>query len=215
MITYEKYIQNELSITPYKDGLREFGETDNCLNKCLEKLFPNNLFIHNKFLKHDGEYVINKFDQKIRPDYVCEELKLIIEFDGESGKNGHYTDPFVILKDNNNTKILSDLGYNVIRIPFYIQLDKSAIKYFFNIDYNGELYDTVDDHGFKHPLITLPSQFCEVGIYRFLNDLTYIPKDILIKIIESLEYRIKYYEDKLNVFDKSLVMPKVIQQFFY
>ena len=215
MITYEKYIQNELSGTLYKDGLREFGETDNCLNKCLEKLFPNNLFIHDKFLKHNEKYVINKFGQKIRPDYVCEELRLIIEFDGESGKNGHYTDPFVILKDQINTKILENLCYKVIRIPFYIQLDKLTIKYFFNIEYNQQLYDTASDHGFLHPLITLPSQFCETGIYRFLNELTYIPKETLITIIESLEYRIKYYEDNLNVYDKSLVIPKVIQQFFY
>ena len=215
MISYEKHLYKELSITSYEDGLREFGETNNCLNRCLEKLFPNNKFVHNKFLKCNEEFVINDFGQKIRPDYVCEELKLIIEFDGDAGKNGHYTDPFVIFKDNNNTKILSDLGYNVIRIPFYIQLDKSAIKYFFNIDFNDTLYNAINDHGFKHPLITLPSQFCEVGIYRFLNDLTYIPKDILIKIIESLEYRIKYYEDTLNIFDKSLVIPKVIQQFLY
>ena len=83
------------------------------------------------------------------------------------------------------------------------------------MDYDNCLYKTSYDHGFLHPLITLPSQFCEAGIYRFLNDLTYIPKDILIKIIESLEYRIKYYEDKLNVFDKSLVIPNVIQQFLY
>lgn len=215
MITYEKYLYNELSISNYENGLREFGETDNCLNKCLEKLFPNNVFVHNKFLKHDGKYVINDFGQKIRPDYLCEEMKLIVEFDGDSGKNGHYTDPFVIIKDYDNTAVLSNLGYEVIRIPFYVQLDKSAIKYFLNIDYDDNLYDTVNDHGFKHPLITLPSQFCEAGIYRFLNDLTYMPKDILIKIIESLEYRIKYYKDKLNIFDKSLVIPKVIQQFLY
>ena len=215
MTGYEKYLYNELSISNYEDGLREYGETDNCLNKCLEKLFPNNVFVHNKFFKYNGEFVINDFRQKIRPDYICEELKLIIEFDGDSGKNGHYTDPFIILKDQVNTKILENLGYKVVRIPFYIQLNKSAIKYFFNLDYANSLYKTSDDHGFLHPLITLPSQFCEVGIYRFLNDLTYIPKDILIKIIESLEYRIKYYEDKLNVFDKSLVIPKVIQQFLY
>ena len=44
MISYEKYSYKGLSITSYEDGLREFGETNNCLNKCLEKLFPNNKF---------------------------------------------------------------------------------------------------------------------------------------------------------------------------
>jgi very-short-patch-repair endonuclease len=215
MITYEKYLYNKLSVSNYDNGLREFGKTDNCLNKCLEKLFPNNVFIHNKFIKNNGKFVINEFGQKIRPDYRCDELKLIVEFDGDSGKNGHYTDPFVILKDQINTKILENLGYKVVRIPFYVQLDKSAIKYFFNIDYNNRLYKTSCDHGFLHPLIILPSQFCETGIYRFLNDLTYIPKDILMTINESIESRIKYYEDELGIFDKSLVIPKVIQQFLY
>ena len=50
MITYEKYLYNKLSISNYENGLREFGETDNWLYKCLEKLFPNNVFVHNKFL---------------------------------------------------------------------------------------------------------------------------------------------------------------------
>ena len=210
MITYEKYVCSELSTLKYKDGLREYGETDNCLNKCLEKLFPNNVFLHNKFIKYNNEFILNYFGQKICPDYICEELKMIIEFDGDSGKNGHYTDPFTILKDNINSKILSEYGYSVIRIPFYLQLNKEAIKYLFDIEFNGELYESINDHGFKHPMCILPSQFCECGVDRFINEISHLPISIKNVIIESLKYRMRYYNDILNInYDELVISQKL------
>ena len=123
MKNYKNILFNKFSLSNYDDGLREYTiDTYNGLNKCLEKLFQNNEFIHDKFLKINGNYVLNKIGNKIRPDYLCKELKLIVEFDGYH----HYLDPYVIYKDNINTELLKDLGYNVIRIPFYIQLDNTA-----------------------------------------------------------------------------------------
>lgn len=214
MITYEKYLYNKLLINKYNDGLREFGDTPNCLNKCLEKLFPNNIFVHNKYLKINDAYVLNSLKQKIRPDYICEELKLIIEFDGDSGKNGHYTDPFVILKDNENYKTLTELGYKIIRIPFYVQLNKDVIKYFFDLNYDGMLYDTVNDHGFMHPLCVLPSQFCEHGIDKLVYDLHNLPTEIVKDIIKSLKFRLQYCKEQLKCFDDSIVIPSAVFRSF-
>jgi very-short-patch-repair endonuclease len=187
-MSYSKYICNDLHLDYYEDGLREFGNTQNCLNICLEKLFPNNVFIHDKFIKHNNKYIINEYKQKIRPDYICEELKMIIEFDGYK----HYTDPYIICKDIANDKILKQYGYNVIHIPFYVQLDASTIKHYFNIKYDDKLYNMCGDHGFMHPNIVLPTYFCDAGKTRFLNDLTYLPADTFKQIAFSIGYRIAY-----------------------
>lgn len=191
MITYKKYLFNNLSIKSYNDGLREYGDNLNCLNKCLENIFPNNVFIHDKYLKINNEYVCNEFNQKIKPDYVCEKLKLIVEFDGSH----HYTDPFVYYKDRSNNITLEKLGYDVVRIPYYVQLDKCAIQHYFKIDFSNNLYDTDNDHGFMHPDIVLPSFFCENGKTNFINDLFDLPIDISSKIIESIGYRLLYIKE--------------------
>lgn len=212
MKTYESYLCTDLSINKYEDGLIEFGQTDNCLNKCLEKLFPNDIFIHNKFIKNNNEFVLNSFGQKIRPDYFCEKLNLIIEYDGYQ----HYTKPDVILKDEENTIILRKMGYKVIRIPFYVQLDSKNIEYFFKIKYNYNLYNMCFDSGFKHPKITLPSEFCELGLIRFYNELWKFPSQTVLSIIYSLGYRLLYVEKNYNCKNKKDSYYKcVIPESFY
>lgn len=178
----------------YKPGLREYPksnckEQDNHLSSVLKKLFPNNIFVHNKFIKHGGEYIFDHNGSKIRPDFFCEELKMIIEFDGESWQGGgHFTDPNVAYKDLDHTTILGKLGYTVIRIPFYVQLDKEAIKHYFNIDYTGQLYEMCYDHGFLYPDMKTPAFFCELGLNRFIKDLWELPIDIVHRILMTIDY---------------------------
>lgn len=196
----------------YKNGLREYSEENFGLNKCLEKIFPGYNFIHDKYMKINNEYIYNEYSQKIRPDYICEELKIIVEFDGESWSGGgHYTDPFVIYKDISNTITLQQYGYKVVRIPFYIQLDKDMIKYYFDIDYNGDpLYDMWDDHGFMFPSMKLPSYFCELGLNKFIEELFIFPKNVVEKIMISLGYRTLYYNKISESYGLSNVVPKSI-----
>ena len=203
MKIYEKYLLESKKLVIYPDGLRECCDNTNGLNNCLKKLFPNNTFVHDKFIKVNNNYITNICGQKIRPDYFCESLKIVVEYDGYQ----HYTDPFVILKDKYNTEALRSVGYTVIRIPFYVQLDKYAIKHYFNIDFNNLLYDTCSDHGFIHPKATLPSQFCEHGIDKFNNDLCVLPKEVTNSIVNSLLYRLTYCRTQLNCYDDSLVIP--------
>ena len=211
MKSYEKYLFEDKCISNYHDGLREYSTDANGLNKCLEKLFPNYVFIHNKFLKLNNAYVTNKYGQKIKPDYVCEELKLIIEYDGDQ----HYTDPIVIFKDIINTECLTQLGYKVVRIPYYIQLDYNTIKYLFNVEYKTPLYEMCYDHGFTHPLAKLPTTFCIDGIKRFRNELFNIPGDTLKHVFMSLSYRIKYFKDNYdNDASKMLVIPTTLHDMF-
>ena len=57
--------------------------TEEKVGNYLKLIFPNNIFIRNKkFLNHS-----------IRPDYVCHELKLVVEYEGDvSNESNWYTD---------------------------------------------------------------------------------------------------------------------------
>lgn len=161
--------------------------TEKNLIDYLSDIYPNTIWIHNK--------TFNNY--KFRPDYVNHELKIVIEFNGYQ----HYTKASVIIKDYNKYKIITDMGYKLIEIPYFVQLDKLVIKNLFNV--NWAFDDLIKyPHGFidNSPTMILPSDFCSLGIERFMGDLSrfnYI-KDL---IIESL------YNKFLLLGDKKLVLP--------
>ena len=68
-------------------------------------------------------------------------------------------------------------------------------KYYFGIDYKERLYPAAGYHGFLHPNITLPSQFCSAGIERFKKEMDSIPIPVRTKIIDTLRFRI---QDKIK-----------------
>lgn len=150
----------------------------------------------------DNEFEFNKSvpfskNKRLRPDFINEKLKLIVEFDGY----GHYLNPKQILNDQFKDKEYPQLGYRIIRIPYFVQLSSDVINNLFklNIDYK-QTYP----HGFIDKKAILPSSYCELGINRFLQDLekfSFIKKDIL----ESL----KQHKDFSKNID--LILPKSIQ----
>ena len=88
------------------------------LEKYLSVIYPGYSWIHDKPL---GK--INGVTYRSRPDYRCEEHKIIVEFDGIL----HYSNPEQVLKDKYLTEIYTNLGYKVIRIPYFIQLTNQAM----------------------------------------------------------------------------------------
>lgn len=149
--------------------------TEQKLGEYLKVIFPNNEFVHNKQVPNSGI--------KNRPDYRCDELKIIIEYDGHR----HYTQSKVGLKDLEVGEIWRNIGYRVIRIPYFIQLSSEVIDDLFKIDIEWE---QVYEHGFIDDCCVLPADFCTVGLTRFHFDLQqfeYIEHDI----IESLKNKIK------------------------
>ena len=92
----------------------------------LKVIFPKiDDWIHDKALG-----MVNGTLYRSRPDYRSEELKLIIEFDGLQ----HYTKPDIIEKDLKTTELYINLGYKVVRIPYFIQLTNKAVKTLFDVD---------------------------------------------------------------------------------
>jgi hypothetical protein len=137
------------------------------LDEYLKVIFPKtNDWIHDKTLG-----TINGVSYRKRPDYRSESLKLIVEFDGLQ----HYTKPDIIEKDAEKDKLYQELGYNLVRIPYFIQLSNQAIKKLFGVDIDEELFDdTISSLGINgnHS----PAYLCPAGLERMAKEFLNFPK---------------------------------------
>lgn len=155
------------------------------------------LIYEGAFFEHDKSFIKGL---RIRPDYRSELLKIIVEFDGYN----HYTSPDRIVADFENMEIYKSLGYKVIRIPYFVQMSKSVIKYLF--EKNVDIEQTYK-HGFVSSKATnvLPSSFCMLGIRKFQEDLDrfkFINEDLKDSLKQQLKIKKK----------RELVLP---EQLFY
>ena len=143
------------------------------LEEYLKVIFPEiNDWIHDKAL---GE--INGVKFKSRPDYRSEKLKMIIEFDGLQ----HYTKPDIIEKDYRLTSVYTELGYKVVRIPYFIQLTNKAIKTLFNIDLSENFFDeSFSSLGING--MNTPAYLCPAGVKRMAQEFKKFPEQYKINI---------------------------------
>lgn len=137
------------------------------LEDYLNVIFPKiNDWIHDKAL---GE--VNGKVYRSRPDYRSEELKLIIEFDGLQ----HYTKPDIIEKDFRLTDVYINLGYKVVRIPYFIQLTNKAVKTLFGVDVSEELFDEkISSLGING--LNTPAYLCPAGVKRMAEEFKKFPE---------------------------------------
>ena len=143
------------------------------LEDYLKVIFPKiNDWIHDKAL---GE--VNGKAYRSRPDYRSEELKLIIEFDGLQ----HYTKPDIIEKDFRLTDVYINLGYKVIRIPYFIQLTNKAVKTLFGIEVSEELFDEkISSLGING--LNTPAYLCPAGVKRMAEEFKKFPEQYITNI---------------------------------
>jgi len=138
----------------------------------LEVLYPGKTWIHDKpFGKRNGK------SYQIRPDYLCEEMKLIIEFDGLQ----HYTNPENVRKDRENQQVYEGFGYRVIRIPYFIQLTKSVVKEMFGLEMEDDLFDP------SLPSMAVrwkntPAYCCASGLARMAEELRRYPQQYEVNL---------------------------------
>ena len=112
-----------------------------------------------------------------RPDYRSESLKLIVEFDGLP----HYTNPDVILKDQQNTKNYEKAGYKVVRLPYFIQLSKEAVKKLFGVVIDQELFDdSIPSLGLKGR--NTPAYLCHEGVIRMAKEFSRFPHQYKVNL---------------------------------
>ena len=147
----------------YQDYLTEFK-----LYTALCQLYPNNI-INKQVTVPETRY---------RSDYVIHELKLVIEFNGFM----HYTLVKTILRDRKVVDIWESLGYKVISIPYFVQLDEVMIKHYFNLENNsGSNYH----HGFIDKMALLPDNYCTIELKRYYNELSQLPDEVSKSIKET------------------------------
>ncbi|ADN08227.1 RAP domain-containing protein [Sulfurimonas autotrophica] len=162
--------------------------TEKSLGKYLKQIFPKHEFIRDR--------VVPNSDIQKRPDYRNDDLMLIIEFDGY----GHYSNPDNILTDGFKDDIYKDMGYDIVRIPYFIQMSKDIVELLFDRDVDIE---QVYPHGFIDIKAMLPAYFCELGIIRFKKDLDKF-KIVKDEIILSLGQKYDEYGNINYVLPPSL-----------
>lgn len=144
------------------------------LEKYLKVIYPKiNDWIHDRAL---GEIQGKKY--RTRPDYRSEKLKMIIEFDGIQ----HYTKPDIIEKDLKLTKLYTELGYKVVRIPYFIQLTNKAVKQLFGINVKTKLFDgRIPSLGIEGQ--NTPAYLCPAGLKRMATEFKKFPEQYKTNLI--------------------------------
>lgn len=142
------------------------------LEEYLNVIFPEYKWIHDKSL---GK--IDSKNYRIRPDYRCEEHKIIVEFDGLP----HYKNPEQILKDIENTETYKKLGYKVVRIPYFIQLTNKNVEKLFGVKVEIKLFpDNISSLAVE--IGNTPAYLCVDGIKRMAEVFRMFPDDYNVNL---------------------------------
>jgi hypothetical protein len=144
--------------------------------------------------------IFGKYMLGFRPDIYIPELSTIIEYDGYT----HYGNAKSVLRDERRDAVFADNGIKTLRIPYFIQLTTETVKEYLQVDYE---FEQVYPHGFIDDKVILPSNFSELGIDRFLNDMervSYLKDDVRA----SLERKIEIHGDE------RLVVTSKIKHYF-
>ena len=118
----------------------------------------------------------------------------------EFGGSQHYCNANAIWRDHRKDKIVSDAGFEIIRIPYWVQLTTQTMNYYFGLDV--EIQQDFP-HGFIDKKAEVPASFCEMGIKRFISEFDALPDNIKFDVAVSLE-------NKAKTMDMSYVAPSEI-----
>lgn len=164
--------------------------TEAGLGVILSEVFPAFEFVHDKSVPGSN-------NTRWRPDYRCEKIKLIVEFDGDS----HYSKAARIISDCEKDSEYKRLGYKIIRIPYFIQMSSDVLVHVFGI---SQPFTQKYPQGFIDPKAMLPADFCELGVKKFVDDLStffFHKKEVIDSLIQKIAV-------KKNI---NLVLPSSIQ----
>ena len=149
--------------------------------------------------------------RRYRPDIRIECISLIVEFEGIQ----HFQNVKKIFEDMERQTYLECLGYKVIRIPFYIQLTKDMIKFYFDVDVTegsevkSGFYSMSTDKTKLNP--NCPANFSVAGYQRFLNEFQTYPESTKLEIVESLRLQ-QQYNDGVFVLPNLIAMSQILIQ---
>ncbi len=158
--------------------------TRDSLGEALSVIFPGVLFIRNRH--------IPEIKSRIRPDYHAVQIRLVVQFDDPK----HYTQPRRILLDEEENRLFTQHEYEVVRIPYFVQMSSEVIARIFGTTCH---YRQRYPHGFAHKNAVLPAAFCCLGIERFIGDLErfFFIRD---EILRSLDQKVALFKDERLVY---------------
>ncbi|MFC1896841.1 hypothetical protein ACFL0Q_09355 [Thermodesulfobacteriota bacterium] len=110
-----------------------------------------------------------------------ESSTLVVEYDGDE----HYRNSIKIKGDMAKDQAARDLGYSVVRFPYWVQLDTCTLGHFFGLGAT-----IVQD--FPHGFITtklFPASYCELGVERFARELDGLPSHVQAAVTQSIQDR--------------------------
>ncbi len=140
--------------------------------------YPQSIFPEVRDWVHDRAIpgVSGKLKGK-RPDYRSETLRLIVEFDGVQ----HYTDPQRVWEDEEKTQAFEELGYRVVRIPYFIQLTNEAVETLFGVRIDEPLFPE-NRASFTSLGKYLPAYLCPAGLRRMAREFARFPAQYAINL---------------------------------
>jgi hypothetical protein len=103
---------------------------------------------------------------------------VLVEYDGDD----HYRDSLKIRADRQKDDLAAANGMRLIRIPYWVQLDRIMARHWFGLEADIE-------QSFPHGFITttkFPASFCELGVARFRRELDALPAAVREAVIRSL-----------------------------
>jgi hypothetical protein len=158
--------------------------TEDSLADVLLKIFPGSTWIRNKAFPGES----------FRPDFRCEELKLVVEYNGHL----HYTDPNSVGNDALKKTVVQQRGYTHVEVPYWIQLDSEMTSHYFGRGVVGD-YSNGFPQGFISAKCRMPAEYCSLGARRFVLELDSLPPSTKAAVLTSLRDKV---ED--NGVDKTL-----------
>jgi hypothetical protein len=105
----------------------------------------------------------------------------VIEYDGDE----HYCNSLKVKADREKDRLALEMGWKVIRIPYWVQLDSETFSFYF-------ASKAIIEQNFPHGFITtktFPASFCELGVLRFQHELSCLPERVRQDVIRSLSER--------------------------
>lgn len=148
----------------------------------------------------DGQVPLRS--SRFRVDFLVTKgtRKIFVEFDGYL----HFTCPEQIERDNRKNKLISETysEYELVRIPYFVQLDEDTFKFYFNdsLPIEVEYYP----HGFIDKKAKRPNSFCFQGILKYKDILEALPVEVAYLIKDStkeFEKAMYPYSSILSYFD--------------
>lgn len=113
--------------------------------------------------------------------FTHEHKRVVVEFDGDE----HYRHTMKIKVDREKDAAALAEGLRVVRVPYWVQLDRPTFRHLFGFDADIE---TDFPHGFITTKV-FPASFCELGVDRFKRELSAMPPGTQAAVVASLRDR--------------------------